>query len=61
MRPVTPANARERVQIAALAEDIQTVNGQTVEVAFVAHGSWLEVIKLPEARWAPCCCPGAGS
>jgi len=60
VRPVTPANARERVQIAALAEDIQTVNGQTVEVAFVAQGIRLEVIKLPEPRGVACC-HGAGS
>jgi transposase len=61
---VTPANASERKQIAALAEDIQAVTAQTVEVGFVDqgysgkevaadaadHGIRLEVIKLDEAK-----------
>src|SRR5688500_15808957 len=61
---VTPANASDRAQVAALAADVQTVTGQTVEVGFVdqgytgeqaeadaaAHGIRLEVIKLPEAK-----------
>jgi transposase len=61
---VTPANARDRAQVAALAEEVQTVTGQTVEVGFVdqgytgaqaatdaaKHGIRLEVIKLEEAK-----------
>jgi transposase len=61
---VTPANASDRAQVAALAEEVQTVTGQTVEVGFVdqgysgeqaqadaaAHGIRLEVIKLEETK-----------
>ena len=61
---VTPANASDRAQIAALAEEVQVVTGQTVEVGFVdqgytgddpavaaaEHGIRLEVIKLEEAK-----------
>jgi transposase len=61
---VTPANEQERTQVAALAEAVQAVTGDHVEVAFVdqgysgeqaaqaaaAHGMRLEVIKLPEAK-----------
>jgi transposase len=61
---VTPASASDRAQIAALAEEVQAVTGQTVEVGFVdqgytgeqaaadaaAHGIRLEVIKLPETK-----------
>ena len=61
---VTPANAGDRAQVAALAAQVQTVTGQAVELAFVdqgysgeqteadaaAHGIRLEVIKLPEAK-----------
>src|SRR5687767_13736950 len=61
---VTPANASDRAQVAALAAQVQAVTGQTVEVGFVdqgytgeqaeadaaAHGIRLEVIKLPEAK-----------
>jgi len=61
---VTPADASDREQVAALAEEVQAVTGQTVEVAFVdqgytgekpaaaaaEHGIRLEVIKLPEAK-----------
>jgi transposase len=61
---VTPADAGDREQVAALAADIQDVTGQTVELGFVdqgytgekpaaaaaAHGIRLEVIKLPEAK-----------
>jgi transposase len=64
VRHVTPANASDRAQVAALAEDVQAVTGQTVELGFVdqgytgeqadaaaaAHGMRLEVIKLPEAK-----------
>jgi transposase len=61
---VTPANAGDREQVAALAADIQAATGQTVEVGFVdqgytgaqaeadaaAHGIRLEVIKLEAAK-----------
>ena len=61
---VTPANEQERAQVADLAREIQTVTGDTVEVAFVdqgytgeepaaqaaAQGMRLEVIKLEEAK-----------
>ena len=61
---VTPADAGDRAQVAALAEDVQDVTGQTVELGFVdqgytgenaaaaaeEHGIRLEVIKLPEAK-----------
>jgi transposase len=61
---VTPADASDRAHVAALAEEVQAVTGQAVEVGFVdqgysgaraatdaaAHGIRLEVIKLPEAK-----------
>ena len=61
---VTPANADERTQVAALAEQVQAVTGQHVEVAFVdqgytgeevattaaAQGIQLQVVQLPEAK-----------
>jgi len=61
---VTPANAQDRAQVRALAEEVQEVTGATVEVAFVdqgytgeqpeadaaAHGIRLEVITLPQAK-----------
>ncbi len=61
---VTPANEQERAQVGALAEQIQEVTGESVEVAFVdqgytgpeaaeeaaVHGIRLEVVKLPEAK-----------
>ena len=61
---VTPADTGDREQVAALAADVQTVTGQTVELGFVdqgysgekpaaaaaAHGIRLEVIKLDEAK-----------
>jgi len=61
---VTPANEQDRAQVAALAEQIQEVTGESVEVAFVdqgytgeqaaadaeAHGIRLEVVKLPTAK-----------
>lgn len=61
---VTPANASERKQVGALAEAVQEVTGQSVELGFVdqgytgddpaaaaaEHGIRLEVIKLPEAK-----------
>lgn len=61
---VTPANAQDRSQVAALAEQLQVATGEMVEVAFVdagytgdqpaqaagAQGIHLEVVKLPEAK-----------
>ena len=61
---VTPANASEREQVAALAEEVQAVTGRTVELGFVDqgytgekpaaaaqdHGIRLEVVKLDEAK-----------
>jgi len=61
---VTPANEQDRAQVAALAEQIQEVTGESVEVAFVdqgytgeqaaadagAQGIRLEVVKLPIAK-----------
>jgi transposase len=61
---VTPADAGDRSQVAALAAQVQAVTGQTVELAFVdqgytgaqaerdaaAHGIRLEVVKLDEAK-----------
>ena len=61
---VTPANEQDRAQVAALAEQIQEVTGESVEVAFVdqgytgdhpatdaaAHGIQPEVVKLPTAK-----------
>jgi transposase len=61
---VTPANEQDRAQVTKLAEQVQVVPGETVEVAFVdqgytgeqpaqaaAHGIQLQVVKLPEAKW----------
>ncbi len=61
---VTPANEQERAQVATLAQAVQDVTGEHVEIAFVdqgytgeqaeadaaEHGIALEVIKLPEAK-----------
>jgi transposase len=61
---VTPANAQDREQVAALAEAVQEATGQTVELAFVdqgytgeqpaddaaAQGIRLELVKLEEAK-----------
>jgi transposase len=61
---VTPANAQERAQVAALAAAVQEVTGDAVDVAFVdqgytgpepeaaaaAHGIRLHVVKLPQAK-----------
>ena len=61
---VTPANEQERAQVAAQAEEVQQVTGNTVEVAFVdqgytgddpaeaaaEHGIELVVVSLPEAK-----------
>jgi transposase len=61
---VTPANEQERAQVAQLAEQMQQVTGESVEIAFVdqgytgdepaqaaaEHGIDLVVVKLPEAK-----------
>jgi len=61
---ITAANEQERAQVADLAREVQTVTGDTVEVAYVdqgytgeepaaqaaAQGMRLEVIKLEEAK-----------
>jgi transposase len=61
---VTPANAQDRAQVEQLAQQVQTVTGQTVELAYVdqgytgrepeqaaaEHGIRLEVVKLPQAK-----------
>lgn len=61
---VTPANEQERQQVNELAAQVQTVTGESVEVAFVdqgytgeqpaqdaaAHGIELIVVKLAEAK-----------
>jgi transposase len=61
---VTPANIQERTQVAQLAEEVQHVTGDSIEIAYVdqgymgespaqdaaAHHLQLEVVKLPEAK-----------
>ena len=61
---VTPASEQERAQVADLAEQVQTVTGDSVELAYVdqgytgtepaeaaaEHGIQLEVVKLPDAQ-----------
>src|SRR5688500_18112377 len=61
---VTPANAQDRAQVAALAASVQDVTGETVTLAYVdqgytgeqaatdaaAQGMQLEVVKLPAAK-----------
>jgi len=61
---VTPANEQERAQVAELAQMVQEVTGQNVELAYVdqgytgdkpaeaaqAAGMRLEVVKLPKAK-----------
>jgi transposase len=61
---VTPANEQDRAQVGELAEAVQEVTGETVELAYVdqgytgetaaqaaeAHGIRLEVVKLLEAK-----------
>jgi transposase len=61
---VTPANEQDRAQVGQLAEAVQEVTGETVELAFVdqgytgetaaeaaaAHNIRLEVVKLDEAK-----------
>ena len=61
---VTPANEQDRAQVGRLAEKVQEVTGESVELAFVdqgytgekaehaaaEHGIRLEVVKLAEAK-----------
>jgi transposase len=61
---VTAANEQERAQVGVLAEDVQAITGNSVELAFVdegytgeqaqrdaaAHGIALHVVKLPQAK-----------
>jgi transposase len=61
---VAPADEQDRAQVAVLAEAVQEVTGESVELAFVdqgytgaepaaaaaGHGIALEVVKLPEAK-----------
>jgi transposase len=61
---VTPADQGDRAQIAALAEEVQKLTGNTVELAYVdqgytvpnaaeaaqQHGIRLEVVKHPMAK-----------
>ncbi len=60
----TPANEQERAQIAELAEAVQEVTGESVEIAFVdqgytgeetaqaaqGHGIRLQIVRLPETK-----------
>lgn len=61
---VTPANEQDRAQVEELAQQMQQITGESVEVVFVdqgytgeqaaldaqSHGIRLEVVKLPEAK-----------
>src|SRR5690242_772963 len=61
---VTPANEQDRAQVGELAQAVQDITGESVELAFVdqgytgdhpaqeaeAHGIQLEVVKLPQAK-----------
>jgi transposase len=61
---VTPANEQERDQVAILAEKVQAVTGESVEIAYVdqgytgddadadaaSYGIHLQVVSLPEAK-----------
>jgi transposase len=61
---VTPANEQDRAQVGELAQMVQGVTGQNVQIAFVdqgytgdvpaqaaqAQGMQLEVVKLPQAK-----------
>jgi len=61
---ITPADEQDRAQVAQLAQQVQAVTGEAVQVAFVdqgytgeaaqqqaaAHGLRLEVVKLPDAK-----------
>ena len=67
---VTPANEQDRAQVQELAQQVQEVTGETVEIAFVDQGYTgeqaaqdaaaeeiqLEVVKLLRSRRDLCCC-----
>jgi transposase len=71
---VMPANEQERSRVYGLAEHVQVMTGDAVEIAYVdqsytgdqaaqdaeVHHMQLEVVKLPEAKKASSCCPSAG-
>jgi transposase len=71
---VAAANEQDRAQVGQLAQAVQEATGETVKIAFVdqgytgdeaaqsaqEHGLQLEVVKLPEAKKASCCCRDAG-
>lgn len=72
---VTPANQQDRAQVGELAQQVQTVTGETVQVAFVdqgytgeaaqqqavEQGMQLEVVKLPDVKKGFVLLPPAGS
>src|SRR5258708_18577970 len=63
---VTPANEQERAEVGVLAQQVQEITGDTVQITFVAprytgpqaeqaaaeHGIRLEVVKPPQAKHA---------
>lgn len=67
---VTPADEQDRAQVGELAEQVQQITGEHVELAYVdqgytgaiaeeaaaAHGIQLEVINIPRPNAASCCC-----
>jgi transposase len=56
---VTPANEQERAQVKELAETVQEVTHNSVEVAFVDQGCTGDTPR-DEARKALSCCPDVG-
>ena len=71
---VTPANVDDRAEIGRLTDAIQEATGESITLAYVYQGYTgetataaakqrgiaLEVVKLPEANGASCCCPDGG-
>ena len=71
---VTPANEQDRDQVAVLAEAVQEVTGDSVELAYVdqgytgdepdgdaaSYGIHLEVVSRPRPRRGSCSCRGVG-
>lgn len=72
---ITQANEQERAQVALLCDAVQEATGQPVKLAWAdqgyttgdepksqaqEHGMELQIVKLPEAKKALCCCPGVG-
>ncbi len=72
---VTPADQGDREQVAVLAEEMQQVTGNNVELAYVDQGDTGRTLlrplnstacawrwsNTPWPRGASCCCPAAGS